>query len=245
MRVVIVDDERLARERLARLLAIHPDVQIIGEAADGLAALEAITTLKPDTVFLDIQMPALTGLEVAAAIPPTAAPAVVFVTAYDQYALQAFSVNAVDYLMKPVEEDRLAITLSKLRTRTSHENIEKLIAALHQRKDHSLQRIVGKHLNRLHVLPIETIEAFITSDELVFAITPNGRFLIERTLRDLEALLPTETFARVHKQTIVNLEKLTVLEPIAKGGASARLRCGEIIEISRRYAQDLRQRLGW
>jgi DNA-binding LytR/AlgR family response regulator len=183
MRVVIVDDERLARERLTRLLAIHPDVQIVGEASDGLSALEAITTFKPDTVFLDIQMPALTGLEVA--------------------------------------------------------------AALHQRKDQALQRIVGKHLNRLHVLPSETIEAFITSEELLFAITSNGRFLVERTLRDLEALLPSETFARVHKQTIVNLEKLTVLEPIAKGGATARLRCGEIVEISRRYAQELRQKLGW
>ena len=99
---------------------------------------------------------------------------------------------------------------------------------------------------KTYVMLVEPHDLHTKIDEIEpYTITPNGRFLIERTLRDLEALLPTETFARVHKQTIVNLEKLTVLEPIAKGGASARLKCGEIVEISRRYAQDLRQKLGW
>ena len=239
MRILVVDDERLARERLIRLLAHQPGVDVVGEASDGLAALEAIKSLKPDAVLLDIQMPGLTGMEVAAALPPGTTPAIVFVTAYDQYAVRAFELNAVDYLMKPVEEDRLCHALNRLRGREVRPPSGALFA------DQPLQRLVGKHLNRLHVLPTDTIEAFVTSDELVFAVTANGRFLIERTLRDLELLLPRDKFARVHKQTIVNLEKLAVLEPIAKGGATARLRCGEIIEISRRYAHDLRQSLGW
>ncbi len=240
MKLLIVDDERLARERLVRLLSHQPGIEVVGEASDGLSALEAIQSLKPDAVLLDIQMPGLTGLEVAAALPPANAPAIIFVTAYDQYAVRAFEVNAVDYLMKPVDEERFKQALDKLRNRApSPDSVQRL--AQHQR----LQRLVGKHLNRLHVLPIETIEAFVTSDELVFAVTNSGRFLIERTLRDLEALLPPDKFARVHKQTIANLEKLAVLDPIAKGGAVARLRCGEVIEISRRYAQDLRQTLGW
>jgi DNA-binding LytR/AlgR family response regulator len=100
-------------------------------------------------------------------------------------------------------------------------------------------------LQKLHVLPLETIEAFIAEGELVFALTADGRFLVERTLRDLEAALDADRFARVHKQTIVNLEKLAVLEPIPKGGATARMQSGAIVEISRRYATPLRTRLGW
>jgi two-component system LytT family response regulator len=235
MRVLIVDDERRARERLAQMLASQSGIEIAGQAEDGLAALESIAALKPDAVFLDVQMPGLTGFEVVAALPSAQRPSIVFVTAYDQYALKAFEVSAVDYLMKPVEEDRLANAIKKLRERTHRDAVEKVI----------IERIVGKRLQQYHVLPVETVEAFISDNELVFAITAAGRFLVERTLRDLEEILPANRFARVHKQAIVNLEKLAVLDPIAKGGITARLRSGESIEISRRYAQDLRQRLGW
>ncbi|MDQ6705012.1 MAG: response regulator, partial [Acidobacteriota bacterium] len=239
MKVLIVDDERRARERMARLLGALPDIEVIGEAADGLAALESIATLHPDAVFLDVQMPGLSGFEVISQLPAARRPSIVFVTAYDQFALQAFEVSAVDYLMKPVEEERLARAVAKLQNAGSpHEldrldHLDRLVAALE--KGHSIQRVVGKKLRQLHVLAIETVEAFVADEELVFAITADGRFLVEKTLRELEAALDPERFARVHKQAIVNLGKIAVLEPIVKGGATARLQSGEIIAISRRY----------
>ena len=241
MRVLLIDDERRARERLARLLSAFPEIEIAGEAGDGIAAIELIAVLQPDVVFLDVQMPGLNGFEVLAELPAANRPLIVFVTAWDRYALQAFDVSAVDYLVKPVEEDKLARAIARLRERAPGDPLAKLTAAVAR----PLRRIVGKRLQKLHVLPLETIEAFIAEGELVFALTADGRFLVERTLRDLEAALDADRFARVHKQTIVNLEKLAVLEPIPKGGATARMQSGAIVEISRRYATPLRTRLGW
>jgi len=241
MRVLLIDDERRARERLARLLSAIPEIEIAGEAGDGIAAIELIAALQPDVVFLDVQMPGLNGFEVLAELPAANRPLIVFVTAWDRYALQAFDVSAVDYLVKPVEEDKLARAIARLRERAPGDPLAKLTAAVAR----PLRRIVGKRLQKLHVLPLETIEAFIAEGELVFALTADGRFLVERTLRDLEAALDADRFARVHKQTIVNLEKLAVLEPIPKGGATARMQSGAIVEISRRYATPLRTRLGW
>ena len=241
MRVLLIDDERRARERLARLLSAIPEIEIAGEAGDGIAAIELIAALQPDVVFLDVQMPGLNGFEVLAELPAAYRTLFVFVSAWDRYALQAFDVSAVDYLVKPVEEDKLARAIARLRERAPGDPLAKLTAAVAR----PLQRIVGKRLQKLHVLPLETIEAFIAEGELVFALTADGRFLVERTLRDLEAALDADRFARVHKQTIVNLEKLAELEPIPKGGATARMQSGAIVEISRRYATPLRTRLGW
>ena len=133
--------------------------------------------------------------------------------------------------------------IGRLRERASSDGIVRLMAAL--QKPQPLQRIVAKRLQKLHVLPVSTIEAFVAESDLVFALTPEGRFLVDQTLRDLESRLDPEQFARVHKEAIINLQRLVVLEPILKGGATARLQSGQIIEISRRYAQPLRQRLVW
>ena len=243
MKTLIVDDERRARERLSRMLEAFGDVEIVGEAGDGVEALERISALRPDVVFLDIQMPGLSGFDVLAELPAERMPLVAFVTAYDQYALRAFEVSAVDYLMKPVEEERLARAVARLRNRSARDGVERLLAELRGRK--RLERVVGKRLQKLYVLETEAIEAFVSEGELVFAVTVDGRFVVERTLRDLEAALDPERFARVHKQAIVNLGAVKVLEPVVKGGASARLACGQVVEISRRYAVELRDRLGW
>jgi two-component system LytT family response regulator len=242
MKVLIVDDERRARDRLVRILAAFPDVEVAGEAGDGIAALETIGTARPDVVFLDVQMPGLSGFDVLAELP-AGRPLVVFVTAYDKYALQAFEVSAVDYLLKPVEEERLARAVAKLRDQAARDGIDRLQATL--QKSQTLQRIVGKRLQKLHVLAVDTIDAFVAEDELVFAVNASGRFLVDRTLRDLESRLDPERFARVHKRAIVNLAKIKEIEPIVKAGASARLESGQTIEISRRYAHELRQKLGW
>jgi two-component system LytT family response regulator len=188
-------------------------------------------------------MPGLTGFDVVSALPMTGRPLVVFVTAYDQYAFHAFDVSAVDYVLKPVTADRLDRALARLRDRDAQQRLSRLVT--HVQETRGLQRIVGKQRHEFHVLPIESVEAFVVEQEIVFAITVSGRYLVDKTLRELEAVLNNDQFARVHRCVIVNLATLTVLQPIVRGGATARLRSGHTIEISRRYAQPLRHKLGW
>jgi two-component system LytT family response regulator len=236
MKVLVIDDERRARERLIRLLAAFPDVTVAGEADNGLHAVEQIATLKPDAIFLDIQMPGMDGFEVLQNVAQR--PATVFVTAYDQYAIQAFEANAVDYLLKPVEADRLQKAVAKLRDKQV--GVDRLLQSRPP-----LKRLVGKRLQKMHVLPVETIECFIAEDELVFAANPDGRFLLNTTLRDLESRLDADQFARVHKSAIVNLAKVVEIDPDSRSSGSVRLQSGQSLELSRRYAARLRDLLGW
>jgi len=243
MRVLVVDDERRARERLARLLAANPEVEVVGEAPDGVAALDAIPRVKPDVLFLDVQMRGLTGLEVVDNLPEVGRPLVVFVTGYDKYAVQAFDVSAVDYLVKPVTADRVARALDRLRDRGTQQRLVRLVEHLHQTR--SLTRIIGKRRQELHLLALDDVDAFVVQEELVFAITTTGRFLVEKTLRQLEGVLDGGRFVRIHRCAVVNLAALTVLQPLPSGRATGRLRSGQTIEISRRYVRSLRERLGW
>jgi two-component system LytT family response regulator len=252
MRIIIVDDEAPARGRLRDLLAEIADSEVVGEAENGVQALEAIQALRPDLVLLDIQMPLLGGLDLVRELRGPNPPMIAFVTSYDQYALEAFEVSAIDYLLKPVSRERLEKALSRAREwkraqagAQAGEALERLAAALAQKPQPPLERIVVYRGQKVLLIPIEKIQAFVAEDELVFAVSADGRALVKYTLRDLEARLDPARFTRVHKQTIVNLNHLVELEPIAKGGATARLACGAIVEISRRYAMDLRERLGW
>lgn len=236
MKVIIVDDERRARERLARLLSPFPDLNVVAEAENGLDAIARIDALKPDAVFLDIQMPGIDGFEVLENL--TSRPQIIFATAYDQYAIRAFEANAVDYLLKPIEADRLSLAVARLRERQSS-----LDAFLRSRPP--LKRLVGKRLQRLHVLPVEQIEYFLADGELVFAVTAAGRHLLNTTLRDLESRLAPDQFIRIHKSAIVNLSHVAELDPDSRSSGSVRLLSGESIELSRRYAARLRNLLGW
>lgn len=236
MRVLVVDDERRARERLIRLLTAFADLTVVGEADNGLAAVEQIAALKPEVVFLDIQMPGMDGFEVLDNLAQR--PLIVFATAYDQYAIKAFEASAVDYLLKPVEADRLASAIVKLREKQT--SLDRLMQARPP-----LKRLVGKRLQRMHVLPVDAIECFVSEDELVFAANPEGRFLLNTTLRDLEARLDAEQFARVHKSAIVNLAKVVEIDPDSRSSGSVRLESGQCLELSRRYAARLRELLGW
>jgi two-component system LytT family response regulator len=241
VRLVVVDDEAAARARLTRLLTAIPGVQIAAEAADGLSALRLITTHRPDAVFLDVQMPGLSGFEVVTALPTNVRPSIVFVTAFDTYALRAFEVSAVDYLVKPVTAERVKDTVARLLGREGGDTVARL-GMLDQRTP--LQRIVGKHLQQWHVLPIETVEAFVAEHELVFALTIHGRFLVNRTLRELEDRLDPDRFVRVHKQAIVQVTGLVVSQD-PEGRATAVLPSGLPVAISRRHLATLRQRLDW
>lgn len=237
-----MDDESAARTRLARLLAAVPGVEIAGEAADGLSALHLIGLHRPDAVFLDVQMPGLSGFEVVNAIHQDIRPGVVFVTAFDTYAIQAFDVSAVDYLVKPVTAERVAAAVSRLERRMANGNVARVATALAHTSP--LQRVVGKHLQQWHVLSIEMVEAFVADQELVFAVTAQGRFLVNRRLRDLERQLSSERFIRVHKRAIVQMTGLVVSQN-AIGRVVARLPSGLSVEVSRRHLATLRQRLNW
>jgi len=241
--VVVVDDERRSRERLARLLQQVPGLDVVGEAASGGAALAVIAERQPDAIFLDVQMPGITGFDVVAALPADRRPWVVFVTAYSQHAAEAFDVSAVDYVVKPVTQERLARAVTRLRAREA----TRIGTQTSQSPGSTprLQIIVGKQRQTYHVLPLEAVEAFVVDRALVFAITADGRFLIDATLRALEARLEGGRFARVHKQTLVNLSHLSELAPIARGGTTARLRSGHVIDVSRRYTPTLRRILHW
>ena len=253
MRVLIVDDERPARNRLRRLLESMEGIEIAGEANTGLAALEMIEKEAPDLVFLDVQMPPPNGFEVVRELRGPNVPLVIFATSYDHYALQAFEVSAVDYLLKPVEQERLEKAIAKARQtlearqgpKQSLANLERLAAVLAQAPRAYLERVVGRRGTRLHVLPLRQVHGFVAEDELVFALVGEGRTLVNYTLRDLEAKLDPEKFVRVHKQTIVNLASIAEIEPMASGGAMARLQSGASIEISRRYRSVLQEKLGW
>lgn len=239
MRALLIDDERRARERLRHLLATgHPGIEIVGEAENGVTGLDRIAELTPDVVFLDVQMPGMDGFEMLENLPEAGRPAIVFATAFDQYALKAFEANAVDYLLKPIEQDRLAKALAKVLERRP-DGVGKLLASRPP-----LKRIAGKRLQRIHVLGVDAIEAFICEDELVFAMNREGRFLVNLTLRELEAKLDPEQFARIHKSTIVNLSAVSEIDADSRSTGSVRLASGATLEMSRRYAAKVKELLG-
>jgi DNA-binding LytR/AlgR family response regulator len=186
----------------------------MGEASSGVGALEAISQSQPEAVFLDIQMPELSGFDVLTALPTAGRPMIVFVTAYDRYALQAFEVSAVDYLLKPVTPVAVARAVDRLRDRGAQSRLTQLVT--HLEHSQAIARVVGKRQHQFHVLSVESIEVFMSEHDVVFAVTATERFTVEKSLRELETLLDPQRFARVHKQAIVNLDNREGLE-IAMG----------------------------
>jgi len=254
MKVLIVDDEPRARNRLARLLRPIKGIDLCGLASDGAEALETIEREKPDLVLLDVQMPGLDGFEVVNELRGNSVPLIVFVTAYDQYALRAFEVSAVDYLLKPVSEERLRQAVAKaekiLQSSSAAltgvaEQYARIAEALAAVQTGHLQRVVGRRAHRICILPVSDIQAFLAEDDLVFAILEQGRVLVSRTLKELESQLDPDQFVRAHRQAIISLAHITEIEPLAGGGAMARLRSGMGVSISRRHAASLKVKLGW
>jgi two-component system, LytTR family, response regulator len=256
MRVLIVDDERRARRRLAELLAElgpgMPGLEVAGEAGDGLEALEMIESLRPDVVLLDVQMPRLDGFEVVAELAGPDVPQIIFVTGYEQYALRAFEVSAVDFLLKPVEAPRLSRALAKaarnlLLLAPAEEalaQLRRLAAAVADRRPQYLRRVLGGQGGRLQIVPVETVEAFVAERYEVFALTDAGRLLVRLTLHELEKQLDPGKFARAHKHAIVNLDRVVDVGEAAEGGVTARLGGGACLTVSRRLATEFRERVG-
>jgi two-component system LytT family response regulator len=238
MRVLIADDETPARDKLRRWLTQEPDLTVVAEAADGLAAAQAIATLAPDIAFLDIQMPGLSGLEVAAQLEPATAPLVVFVTAFDEHAIKAFELNVADYLLKPYDRDRLRKTLDRLRARrlapSTTAPADAAVRAARSRTGFSERLLVpqGEGLQLIDAAAIQWLEA---DDNYVRVHTAQARYLLRRTLNDLLAQLGEQRFVRVHKSAAVNLASVDRLEPLFKGDHEIRLRDGTVLRLSRRF----------
>jgi DNA-binding LytR/AlgR family response regulator len=242
MRSLIVDDEAAARSRLARLLAAHPEIEIAGEASDGLQALEKIEQIRPDLVFLDIQMPGLNGFQVLRSIPQGVPyPLVVFVTGYDRHALEAFEANALAYLLKPVETDRLATVVDRAAKLCAPEQQQ-----VHARFTHTtpLTQVVGRKRDRFILLNPADILYFTTEDGLIKAKTATDSFLVNYQLAELESGLP-ETFFRARRSVLVNLGKIKEIRPYFKSSFLLILNDGAETEIpvAGRQAKLLRQRI--
>jgi two-component system LytT family response regulator len=241
MRALIVDDEPPARDKLRRWLGEEPDFTVIGEAAEGLAASAAIATLAPDVVFLDIQMPGMSGLEVAAQLEPDTAPLVVFVTAYDEHAIKAFELNAADYLLKPFDRDRLNKTLDRLRARgTEAPNPAVRVARAQTGSSERLLVPQGEGLQLIDAASIHWLEA---DDNYVRVHTAKTAFMLRRTLADLLVQLGEHRFVRIHKSAAVNVAEIRSLSPLFKGDHEVTLRSGAVLRLSRRYKDALFDRL--
>ena len=237
IRALLVDDEALARDRLRRLLAEAPDVEVAGEAADGAEAMERIVELSPSVVFLDIQMPGCTGLEVAAALPDPR-PHIVFCTAYDQYAIDAFELHAVDYLLKPINRARLAQALDRLRGGASPPPLD---AAL--RAAAPVKRFLGRTGHRFRVIAAADVLAFVSDSGLTKMLAAGEQYWVSPTLNDLEARLDASQFCRISRAAIVNLDAVHELIPASVGHGELTLRDGTRLEVSRRRYRDLTARL--
>jgi two-component system LytT family response regulator len=237
IRVLLVDDEQPARDHLRELLSAHPDLEIAGEAEDGQQAIESIAGCRPDLVFLDIQMPGSSGLDVAASLPPPR-PRIVFCTAFDRYAVDAFEVQAMDYLLKPVNRVRLARALDRVRQAVSadrDEAVDRLV-----RGEARIQpRFLAKHGARYRVVSQEEVDYFAIEDGLTALHCATGACWMEMSLAELERRLDPREFMRISREHVVRLGAVAEVLPLVGGYAEVILRNGGRLPVSRRRLKDL------
>lgn len=243
LRILLVDDEALARARLRRMLQSHADVECVGEASHGLEALQRVEELAPDLLLLDVQMPELDGLAVAAALPQPG-PKVVFVTAYESHALRAFELAAVDYLLKPVNKDRLAVALARVRNdaRSPREQARAII----QQQPTPLRRMAVRSGSKYIVFDVDRIAAVLASDHYSILLVDGQELLSDESLDKLILRLDDTQFMRVHRSAIVNLKFLQELQQEGDRKYVARLSSAPEarVPISRDKLDELRERLG-
>lgn len=239
LKVLIVDDEPPARERLRSLLAEIADVEVAGEAANGKEALKRAHELSPDVVLLDVRMPGMDGLEAARHLNVLEEPpAVIFTTAYDQYAVEAFEAHAVGYLLKPVRQEQLAAALNRA-GRLTRAQLQKLAAA---GEDERRSHIVARHREGLRLIPIEEVQYFLADQKYTTVRHVKGEDLIEDSLRLLESEFGN-AFVRIHRNALVSVKHLERIERTAEGQYFVHLRgCASPLPVSRRLAGELKER---
>lgn len=246
MRCLIVDDEPLARERLRALLRDVDDdrIEILGEAESGQKAIPMMYELKPDVVFLDIQMPGLSGFEVVDLLAPPR-PHIVFVTAYDEYALKAFEVHALDYLTKPVRLDRLERTIRRLGEIHSAQHNDTAVEALRTARTHApLTRLTLHDGNRLRVVNLHEIDRMESEGKIVHVFAQGSQFRTDFTLDELDSRLDSKQFVRIHRSHIVRIEAIRELIPWFSGTYCVKLAGGTQLPVARRRASSIKALLG-
>jgi|SRR5579871_473485 len=236
MRVLIVDDEPLACERIRTLLAEEPGVEIAGECHDGKSAVETIRRIAPDLVFLDVQMPEMNGFEVLKALDPV--PPIIFVTAFDEFAVKAFEVHALDYLLKPFDRERFQKALARARRSDVAAKLRGLIEQLHGRR--YLDRLVVKTGGRVIFLTAEEIDYIEAAGNYVRLHTGGENHLYREKISHLEMELDPAKFARIHRSTIVNLSRVKEMHPLFRGDFTVLLRDGRELILSKSYRGRLR-----
>jgi two-component system, LytTR family, response regulator len=253
LRIIIADDERPARAFLRNLLADLETVEIVGEAETGAEAVELIEKHKPDLALLDLQMPEVGGLEAVKLLRKDRMPLVAFVTAYDEYAVQAFEINAIDYLLKPVERARLLETINRAQERLEQTdfraretaNLRRAVAAIEETSGQKLlERIPIRQRDEIILLPVADIASIVADGELLHITTArNDRFTINFRLKDLEARLSPEKFVRLSRGTLVNLEMINKISPMPGGTYAVSLKNNQQLSASRLQSRILREQL--
>jgi two-component system LytT family response regulator len=232
LRTLVVDDEELARQVLRELLCAHQEIEVVAECRNGLEAVKAVAEYKPDLLFLDVQMPKLTGFDVLELIGPDVP--VIFVTAYDEYAMRAFEVHAVDYLLKPVGKERLAAALQRVTAQTSAKKPASTELAMAARPPGQFaERLVVKDGTRVTLIPVAKLEYAEAQDDYVALSSEGKKHLKQQTIASLEAALDPKQFVRIHRSYLVNLERVTRIEPYGKDSRVAILSNGAKLPVSR------------
>ncbi|HJR52143.1 MAG TPA: response regulator [Gemmatimonadota bacterium] len=254
IRVLIVDDEPPARENLRVLLEAEPDVEIVGERGSGPRAVEAIESLAPDLVFLDVQMPGMDGFGVIEALGAERMPVVVFVTAYDRYALRAFEARALDYLLKPFDDRRFAEALSRARERIREQGesdlARRLASLLEDRRDvgdHGdrwLTHLTVRERDRVVVLKVDEVDRFEAAGDYVEVHVGRRRHLLDDTMKSLEERLDPRRFVRIHRSHIIRVDRIRELHPFFHGDYVVVLEGGAELRLSRGRREALEQALG-
>jgi two-component system LytT family response regulator len=251
-KTVIVDDEPLARERIRTLLDDEEEFEVAAECENGHKAIEAIESLAPDLVFLDVQMPEVDGFDVLMSLDMDELPAVIFVTAYDQYAVRAFDVHALDYLLKPFDRERFRDALSRFRsqaekpethTNALHKDLSDLLDEVRKER-RSLNRLLVKSSGRIIFLTTDEVDWVEAAGNYMRIHVGQETFLMRETMAGMEKRLPEDRFVRIHRSSIVNFARIKELQPAFNGEYTVILKTGQELKLSRKYRSGLEKHIG-
>ncbi len=250
IRVLVIDDEALARERACQLLKADPDIEIIGQCGDGQTAVETISREQPDLVLLDVQMPELDGFAVVEAIGADKMPAVIFITAHEKFAIKAFDVHAIDYVLKPYDRERFTTALARAKDRLSHSKSGELQTRMNallgelKTQPKTANRLVVKTEGRVLLLKSEDVDWVEAADNYIILHVGADNHMLRETMTSIETRLPAGKFVRVNRSTIVNLDRVKELQPLFHGEYVILLRTGAKLTLSRGYREKLDVLLG-
>ncbi|MDB5272324.1 MAG: DNA-binding response regulator [Chitinophagaceae bacterium] len=247
LRILIIDDEPLARELIRSFLSAYPQMEVIGECVNGFDGLKAIQELKPDVIFLDVEMPKVNGLEMLELVEEL--PLVIFTTAYQEHAIKAFELNALDYLLKPFTKERFKKSIDKIEERQKHKPEEnarlKKLAEETIQPAHTLERVVVKTVTSMKVIPVADIVYIEAQDDYAMIHTSEGKFLKQQTMKHFEQALPAGQFIRIHRSYIINVQEMMRIEPYEKNGYQIILKGNIALPVSRNGYSLLKEKLNF